>query len=204
MFFSFSALPWQIAYRFQRNMCLCIFHPKKGCFSESQILYFKVKGSKRQKMKYYSYSRLGPIAIPSNAFNYLLLVLPSVTAEVLKSIKQGLTMPTTFFTLVFTLARLCFFQSQVQSHNSPFSVSEIIPVLPQRNLWHKARSALKLCQFTQLRMHLSSGIHPFMMRTQASSLKCQQSPMCFLWFPWRQITYFVTKWGIKKKTTEKP
>lgn len=35
------------------------------------------------------------------------------------------------------------------------------------------RSTVKLCQ---LRMHLSSGINPFVVRTQAISLKYQQSP----------------------------
>lgn len=134
-------------------------------------------------MKYYLYSRLSPIAIPGNAFDYLHLVMPTVTAELLKSIKQGLTMATRnkpFFTQVFILRRLCFFQFQVHSHNSPFSVSETIPHAPQKTLWHETRCALKLCQFTQLRMHLSSGIHPFMMKMQAASVKYQHSPLHFL------------------------
>lgn len=65
------------------------------------------------KIDYFSYSRLGAIALPDNGFNYLHLVLHTVTAELLKSIKQRLTMATRnkpFFTHVFTLERLYFFQ----------------------------------------------------------------------------------------------
>lgn len=166
-----------------KGICGFVFFIPQRAVSQDHISYFKIKCSKRDTMKYYSYSRLSPIAISGNAFNYLHLVLPTVTAELLKSIKQGLTMATRnkpFFTQISTLGRLCFFQFQVHSDNSPFSVSETIPHLPQKTLCHETRSALKLCQFTQLRMHLSSGIHPFMMRMQVASLKCQHSPMSFL------------------------